>query len=240
MGAISELWARGYSGHYNIGNSKIKRDKMKIKKIGHCCLLIQEHNTRILTDPGNFSSGQDEVENIDAVLITHEHGDHLHIESLKTVLKNNPKARVFTNKSVSRLLVDNDIRYEILDDGKKTMIENVSIEGFGKDHALIHKELPCVENTGYLINDRFFYPGDALTIIKKKLDILALPVAGPWVKISESIDYAKKMKPKKCFPVHDGMIIPDRINAFHAHPKRVLATHGIEFIPLLANDYIEL
>src|SRR3990167_7420555 len=54
---------------------------MKIKKIGHCCLRIEEQETVILTDPGVFSTLQNEEQGIDIVLITHEHGDHLHIES---------------------------------------------------------------------------------------------------------------------------------------------------------------
>lgn len=43
---------------------------MKITKFGHCCLLIEEHLLRILTDPGNYNTTPD-VENIDIILITH-------------------------------------------------------------------------------------------------------------------------------------------------------------------------
>ena len=40
----------------------------------------------------------------------------------------------------------------------------------------------------------------------KPVEVLALPVAGPWLKISETIEYAKQVNPKICFPVHDGMM----------------------------------
>lgn len=56
---------------------------MKVTKFGHCCLLIEEEGLRILTDPGSYSTRQNDVQNIDVILITHEHPDHLHIESLK-------------------------------------------------------------------------------------------------------------------------------------------------------------
>ena len=59
---------------------------------------------KILTDPGTYSTQQNEVKNIDVVLITHEHQDHFHIDSLKALLKNNPQVKIITNKSVGALL----------------------------------------------------------------------------------------------------------------------------------------
>lgn len=60
-----------------------------------------------------------------------------------------------------------------------------------------------MENTGYFIDEKLFYPGDAFTDPGRPIDVLALPVAGPWVKISESVDYALALKPRTVFPVHD-------------------------------------
>ena len=50
---------------------------MQITKFGQCCLLIEVAGKRILTDPGRFSVSQNDVSNIDIILITHEHADHL-------------------------------------------------------------------------------------------------------------------------------------------------------------------
>ena len=87
---------------------------MRITKLGHCCLIIEEAGVRIMTDPGMFSTAQNDVKNIDVVLITHEHQDHLHIDSLKTVLKNNPGVKVITNRGAGKLLEKEGISYEIL------------------------------------------------------------------------------------------------------------------------------
>ena len=62
---------------------------MKITKFGHCCLLIEEGEAQILTDPGNYNDTP-EVENLDAILITHEHSDHFHLDALKAILENDP------------------------------------------------------------------------------------------------------------------------------------------------------
>ena len=50
---------------------------MKITKFGHSCLLVEENGVRILFDPGSYSTAQNDVKNIDVVLITHEHSDHV-------------------------------------------------------------------------------------------------------------------------------------------------------------------
>ena len=203
---------------------------MKITKFGHCCLLIEENGVRILTDPGMYSTQQDEVKNIDVVLITHEHQDHFHIDSLKAVLKNNPQAKVITNKSVGALLEKDGIVFNIVEDGQNSNEKGVLIEGFGKDHALMHASIPSIQNTGYFIANRLFYPGDAFTNPGKQIEILALPVAGPWMKLPEAIDYALELKPKTCFPVHD--VILKFPGSTHRIPLQVLEPKGIKFVVL--------
>lgn len=200
---------------------------MRIKKIGHCCLVIHESGLKILTDPGEWSTGQDQEKNIDVILITHEHPDHLHVESLKTVLKNNPKAQIITNSGVGRILEQEGIQFAKVEDSQSLNVNGLFIEGFGKMHAEIYGELGMVANTGYFLNNKFFYPGDALTDPNKSPAVLALPVAGPWVKTKEVIEFAKTLKPKLCFPVHDGML--SRTMPYYWSPEAALKPTGIEF-----------
>jgi len=191
---------------------------MKITKLGHCCLVIEEEGLRILTDPGGYSTSQNTVRGLQVILITHEHPDHLHIESLKKVLANNPLAEVFTNAAVGKILDKEGIRFNLLSHQDKKVLGGVLIEGLGDKHAEIHPDWPRVENTGYFIGERLFYPGDALYNPARPVEILALPVAGPWLKISEAIEYAKIVRPKTCFPVHDGFYKTKLIGAVHRLP----------------------
>ncbi len=201
---------------------------MKITKIGHCCLVVEDKGVKIMTDPGNYTTAQDDVTGIHAILITHEHADHLHIESLKKVLTNNPTARVITNTAVSVILTKEGIPFEIVSHKDETSVGELLIQGFGDTHAEIYISIPPVENTGYMISERLFYPGDALYNPDVPVDILALPVAGPWVKISDAIEYCREIHPKIVFPVHDGMLA-DPVRSQHM-PAMILDKVGINFI----------
>ena len=203
---------------------------MKITKLGHCCLVVEVKGARILTDPGTYSTAQNSVTGIDIILITHEHHDHLHVDSLQQVLRNNPDAEIITNASVGKILSEKGIKFTLLTDGMSLTAKGILFEAFGRIHAEIYQEYNRVENTGYLLNESFFYPGDALTVPPKKVSGLALPVAGTWVKCQEVIDYALRLHPKACFPVHDGMIKPGFHAPFHNLPARILSEAGIKFI----------
>lgn len=204
---------------------------MKITKYGHCCLLIEVEGLRILTDPGDYSEDrQNKVQNVDVILITHEHGDHLHIPSLKIVIQNNPQAKVITNSSVGKLLDNEQIKYSLLEDGQNLTEKEVLFEAFGSSHHLIYEGVEAPMNTGYFIDNKLFYPGDALTNPGKPVEILALPVLAPWLKPTEAIDYAKELKPRVCFPVHDAFLkITD---GFYNLPNRLLGAVSIKFVPL--------
>jgi L-ascorbate metabolism protein UlaG (beta-lactamase superfamily) len=213
---------------------------MKINKISHCCLVVDESDLTIITDPGMYGSGQNQVRGIDVVLITHEHRDHFHVDSVKAILKNNPKACVITNSSVGKLLAKEGINFVTIENGQGMTYKDVSIEGHGTKHEPIYDGIPSVLNTGYFIGDKLFYPGDAFYDPGKYVEVLALPVAGPWMKISEALDYAKSLKPKNCFPVHDGMIRTDMAANFAQNlANKVLGPLGINFIPMGENSTAE-
>lgn len=193
-------------------------------------MVIEEQGVKILLDPGAYSTGQKEVMGVNVILITHEHPDHLDPNSLKIILENNPMAKIFTNAGVGKVLSKEGIAYELLTHGKSIEIRGVRIEGREEKHTEIYPTLPTVYNTGYLIANRFFYPGDALTQPNKQVEILALPVAAPWMKLAQAIDYAKELKPKICFPVHDGML--KIIGPVHRLPESILTPEGIQFTVL--------
>ena len=206
---------------------------MKITKLGHCCLLIEIKGKRILTDPGSYTvEAHSKLENVDYILFTHEHQDHYHLESLKVILKKNPQAVVYTNISVGELITREGIKHTEVNNGDKIMLGEISVEGVGEKHAQMHSSIPLSSNIGYFIENKLWYPGDAFTNPERPVEVLALPVSGPWMKIGEAIDYALLLKPKKAFPVHDGT----RFGSAHTLPGKLLPPQGIEFMVMIEGD----
>lgn len=205
---------------------------MKIKKLGHCCLVIEEKGKRIMTDPGSYTVADHAKEkNIDLIIITHEHGDHIHADSLKKALENNPGAKVVTNSGVGKLLIGAGIEFETLEGEDAKNFGGLTLQAQDCKHEEIFRELGQVQNTGYFIGSRLFYPGDSLYNPPGPVEILALPVAGPWTRVREYMDYVLKVKPKISFPVHDGMLANPE--GFYWVLETVLPEHSINFKPML-------
>jgi L-ascorbate metabolism protein UlaG (beta-lactamase superfamily) len=179
-------------------------DAMKISKFGHACLLIEVGEARILIDPGAFSSGYETLEEIDAVLVTHQHQDHVSDETLDKVRVKNPDVAVYADAGTARILDGEGIAP--MKAGDTFEVKGVEIAVYGADHAVIHPGIPGIENVGYMIGGRFFYPGDSFTQSDVAVEILALPLGAPWLKVSEVVDYVMAVKPKVAIPVHDAVL----------------------------------
>lgn len=204
---------------------------MQITKIGHCCLVLKVEEVTIMTDPGSFTiEEQEKVTGLDGIVITHEHADHFHIDSVKVLIKNNPTAVVITNSAVGKLLDAEGIAHTVVGDGQTGDIKGVAIEGFGTEHAVVYGNMGPCENTGYMIAHKFYFPGDNFHAPGKAVDVLALPVAGPWMKTSECVDFAKLIKARIALGVHDGLIVP----SFRPYVGNVLK----KFVP--ETEYVTL
>jgi L-ascorbate metabolism protein UlaG (beta-lactamase superfamily) len=212
---------------------------MKITKLGHCCLIVDIRGVRFLTDPGNYTTAQDEVKNIQYVVITHEHTDHLHVDSLKKVLCNNPEAKVISNSAVGKILDKEGISYTKVADGETYDADGVEIAGHGFKHAPIFRDYEQVENTGYLFDSKFFYPGDVFYKPDVPVDILAFPVGAPWSTIGASVDYILSVKPRIAFGVHDGNLIRTQ-GVVKRLPELFASQEGITCIQLELGKETEL
>jgi L-ascorbate metabolism protein UlaG (beta-lactamase superfamily) len=202
---------------------------MKITKYGHCCLLIEERGIRILTDPGAFTANiHSSLTGIDVILYTHEHADHYHLESLKHLVATNPRVVIICNEGVSALLTREHIEHITMTDGTHEH-GGVAFTGVSGVHEEIHSSIPRIQNTGFLIAGRLWYPGDAFIEPGEPVEIVALPVAGPWMKVSQAIDYAIMLKPQRAFPVHDMILHPQFAAFIPAMVGGILKSHNIAF-----------
>lgn len=211
---------------------------MKITKFGHSCVLLDDGKSKILFDPGVFSEFPEDL-SVDAVIITHAHQDHLDIGHLQKILKNR-KTRIITNNEVGAELETHNLEFELVEEGNSVEVGDFHIEGVGNEHAVIHSEMPRAQNTGYLVNGKIFHPGDSLIVPPSQIDVLLLPVAAPWSKISETIDYIREVKPKTCFPIHDAFLTAGGQSMFYRMSGLGYKNIGAEFIEAELNKEYEL
>jgi L-ascorbate metabolism protein UlaG (beta-lactamase superfamily) len=196
---------------------------VRIHRYGHSCLLVEDGDARLLLDPGVFSSGFEDLRGLTGVLVTHAHPDHLDVDRLRRLLEANPDARLHCDQGSAAGLAD--LSPTVVRDGAVLDL-GARVEVLGSAHAVIHPDIPQIPNVGYLIAGRFFTPGDALTVPAADVEVLGLPTAAPWLKLSEAVDLLRAVAPRLAFPVHDAVLATPQIwyGQFEA-----LAPDGTEF-----------
>ncbi len=178
---------------------------MTVTKYRHACLRVQDGDASILIDPGVFSPDAAAVTGLSAVLITHGHPDHVDPELLSAILSANPGAAVYADPATVDALQRAGIDARPTQPGD-TLDLGTSVRVFGENHAVIHRDVPVIPNRGYLIGDRLFHPGDALTVPDVRVEILALPAMAPWMAVKEAVEYERAVAPRVAFPIHEQML----------------------------------
>ena len=177
---------------------------MQVTHFGHSCVLLDTGAARLLIDPGNFSTGFENVTGLDAVLITHQHPDHLDPERLPALLRGNPDARLIVDSGTAGQL--SDVEHETVEPGAILEVAGARVEVLGGQHAVIHPDIPRIVNNGYLVDGTHFHPGDALDTVPANPEVLFLPTAAPWQKLSDAVTYLREVAPRTAVPIHQGIL----------------------------------
>ena len=125
-----------------------------LTKLEHSSILLNHKGKNILFDPGNFSKQNNNLHNIDILLITHSHGDHLNLENIKYVHEHTNNLQIITNSEVAGQIKDLKIKTHIIENTNSINIDNV-----------------------------FFHPGDAFTKPNKAISAIATVIVAPFMRI---------------------------------------------------------
>ncbi len=177
---------------------------MRLTKYQHACFTLETAGEVLVVDPGKFTKDFVFADNIAAIVITHEHADHFDPDTLAAIYVKNPNLIFVSLPDI----IDKMPGYnsKAAKPGDTVDIGPFTLEFFGGKHAIIHETIPIIDNVAILINNTVYYPGDSFTLPNKPVDVLALPVGAPWLKMGDSIDFLSAIKPLLAFPTHDAVL----------------------------------
>jgi L-ascorbate metabolism protein UlaG (beta-lactamase superfamily) len=213
---------------------------VQLTRFGHSCVRLDEDARGIVVDPGTFSDAAAALRGASAVLITHEHSDHLDAAAVRAALADDSAVQVFAPRSVAGMLGDLGDRVTALEPGAALEIAGFSVRTFGGQHALIHPAIPVVANLGYLIGESVFHPGDSFVVPPVPVRTLLVPTAAPWSKAAEVIDFTIAVRAPQAFQIHDALITDAYATIVEGHLDRIASPFGVTFQHLAAGDTVDV
>jgi len=205
---------------------------LHIKYVGHATLLVEMNGVRVLTDPvlrdriGHIRRQSNPVNtnglrDIDAVLISHMHYDHLDLPSLRQLGQN---ARLIVPYGSGGILYRNGLRHiEEVRAGDTVALGDVTITATHADHSGDrHPFGPRADCLGYMIEGEssVYFAGDTdlfpeMGAFRNPLDVALLPVWGWGPTLGEghlcprrAAESLQMLRPRRAVPIHWGTFAP--------------------------------
>lgn len=212
---------------------------MRITKHEHACLeVVHDDGATLVIDPGMFSGRLVDVENVVAVVVTHEHGDHWTAEHLADLRRRFPDAPVLGPAGVAAAVAATDLGdvVKVVAPGDVREVAGFRLEFFGGVHAEIHRTMPRVDNVGVLVDGVLFHPGDSLEAPGVPVEVLATPAAAPWLKIGEVMDYVAAVQPVRAIAIHDSLLSEAGMRMSEARITGSVESVGGRYVQLRPGD----
>lgn len=199
-----------------------------IRRLTNSCLTVTSDELgTTLFDPGffTFESGEidlDSIGEVQRILITHEHGDHVKPEFVQWLLDRGDDVAVHCNPAVADLLAGHGIA-TTGDDPDGVTSQDV-----------LHEVIPNGSqptNRAYTIEGVLTHPGDSYQPTRTA-PVLALPLIVPWGSTTRSVEFAKSLGPSQVVPIHDFYLSASGRSFIVGMATAVLGSAGIEVVGL--------
>jgi L-ascorbate metabolism protein UlaG (beta-lactamase superfamily) len=202
---------------------------MELTKHKHSCVRFDDGDRTLVIDPGAFSDTAAALDGADAILITHEHADHIALEPVRAALAADPRLRLWAPASVTAVLADLGEQVVTVSPGESFAAAGFSVRTFGGQHALIHPQIPIVANVAYLVDDGVYHPGDSFVVPPVPVSTLLLPANAPWSKMAEVIDFTVAMRAPRALPIHDFLVNDAYSGILQRNLVPIVERFGVEF-----------
>ncbi len=212
---------------------------MKLTKYGHACAIIEnDEGNKVVIDAGEWTELPEDLNNIEAVVCTHVHGDHTSAENVQKILNANPNVVVYANSESMEVLADVACKKVVVDSDKVEQVSGYELSLYFLDHAIIWQNSPC-RNLAVKVNDFYYYPGDSFHIIEEPVEIAGVPVSAPWLKMSEAIQFVYDVKAEKVTPTHNGILNDNGHMIVHNWLNNIIADTGKKLLLLKNGESIQ-
>lgn len=212
---------------------------MRVTKYSHACLRIEHDDAVVVIDPGVWSESDRALDGADAVLLTHEHFDHVDADQLADALAKRPSIAIYAHPDVvDKFSAQWGGAAVPVTSGHAFTAATLLVRAYGGLHAVIHPDIPQVANLGFLVNESLYHPGDSFDVPEgAHVETLFVPISGPWLKLAESIDFVRAVKPQRAYALHDCLSSDSGLALTDAH---MTARSGAEYARLAAGSVIEV
>ncbi|MFC0007695.1 MBL fold metallo-hydrolase [Micromonospora siamensis] len=172
---------------------------MRITKFTHACVRLEDAGRVLVVDPGTWSEPY-ALAGADAVLVTHEHTDHIDVLRLAGL-----GVPVFLPEDAV-LQGTPDLPATRVRAGQRFTAAGFEVTAVGGRHATIHGGQPDCANLGYLVQDAVYHPGDSLHRPGMPVETLLVPAQASWLKLTEAIAFAEEVRSRRVVPIHDAQL----------------------------------
>lgn len=210
---------------------------MQLTKFTHACVRLDDGDRSLVIDPGVFSETEQALDGAGAVLVTHEHADHLDVEKVRSALERDSRLRLYAPSSVTGPLGGVGPQVVAVRAAESFEAAGFRVTAYGGQHALIHPEIPVVANLGYLV-EGIYHPGDSFTVPTQPVRTLLLPTSAPWSKAAEVIDFAVAVRAPRTHQIHDSLVTDTYATIVEGHLDRIAGAHGVQFQHLRATETV--
>jgi L-ascorbate metabolism protein UlaG (beta-lactamase superfamily) len=181
---------------------------MRITKYPQSCLVVEVEGARLAIDPGTLVTARYDVAELgplDAVLYTHRHQDHLDVEVVDGLIADG--VTLYGNEDVVALLGVE--RCTLVEGGRGFTAAGVPVVPHDLPHVVMVDGAPGPPNTGFVIAETLFHPGDGIELSGLTVSAAAIPIAGPSISFRDAYRFVEQLGADHVIPIHYDVFVAD-------------------------------